>query len=282
MRTPHPGRTWYILFGIGAFLFFLLGAAAFHAIIGDADGCQLEGFVCLIVPTRADLYIHLLSYALMTPVMLTVVIFFDAWRRYRARMSALTRNLTALTIRDEKLEGLAARLGLANNVHLIDSEDRFCFCACLVSPRIYVSRAVKQTLSEEEMEAMLLHEKYHLDNYDPLKMWIGGIIVSASALAFTPLLKDLFRNYLIRKEIAADQHAIVYQGCRSGIAGTMQKLLQTLLPDETGPETLEYRVNYLVGRARAERIPFSHVALSLIAPTFLVATIVAPVVGFRL
>jgi beta-lactamase regulating signal transducer with metallopeptidase domain len=280
MKLLHPNRVLYVLFGIGAFLVLMVGAAAWHVLIdGNSLDCSMKGIICLFIPDRSDWYIHLISYALMSPFILAISLAFTAWRRQWTRLNLLTRNLAILTTNDSKLETAAFHLDLTDKVTLLDSTDFVCFCANFRSPRIYVSRPVVDALKTDELEALLLHEKFHLQNCDPLRILLGRLTVSA--LFFVPVLKDLFKRYLIRKEIAADQFAIRFQGQRRGIIGALQKLLeQQSYADSTGfavsgTEALKYRVDYMLGHKGQETITLRRLALSFIMPAFLIFSMVA-------
>ena len=125
-------------------------------------------------------------------------------------------------------------------------------------------------LASDELEALLLHEKCHLKNHDPLKILLGRL--TASALFFIPILKDLPKRYLIRKEIAADQSAILYRGSRRGIISALRKLLegQSCLGAKgfgvSGTEALKYRIDYLRQRRSNDKIGISHIFVSLMIP----------------
>ncbi len=282
MKTPHPGRTWSILFGLGAGTVFILGAAVWHALIqADPVGCAMPDLECWFVPTRADIGIHLISYALMTPLMAAMFFWFSVWRNQYSHLSALTGSLSGIAIRDDRLDSFADKMGLRGKVRMIDSDDALSFCAFLFSPRIFVSRAVVNSLTDRELEALLAHERYHLDNRDPLRIFLGRSLVTA--LFFAPVLKDLFRWYLIRKEIAADQAAIALQGQRAGIVGALRKLLEldteqksSLAITAGATEELRYRIAYILGRPEKERIELSHLLVSSAVPVLSVLSIVLP------
>ena len=282
VKTQHPGRSWYLLFGLGTFMVFALGAAACHALIqADPPDCDMNVIACLFIPTRSDLGVHLVSYALMTPLMAAMFFWFFAWRKQWVHVSRLTSSLSFLRANDDRLDVAAKRLGMEGKVHLLESEDFLCFCAFFLSPRIFVSSSVVGVVTAEELEALLLHEKSHLENRDPLKMFLGRSIVSS--LFFAPVLKDLFRRYLIRKEIAADQRAVTYQGQRRGIVGALRKLLEQDSVGRSGvavtagaTEELKYRINFILGRPDKGRIQLSHLLISSAVPVLALLSIFGP------
>lgn len=224
---------------------------------------------CLFIPEADDLSMHLISYALAIPIVLGAVLWFRAWRRQWVGMKRLTRSLENVAARDERVEITAARLGLGDRVRVIDLDDDLCFCGCFPRCRVYISRGLVERLTPDELEATLLHEKYHLENHDSLKMLLGQVTVSF--MFFTPVLKDLFRRYLIGKEIAADQKAIDYQGHRVAIVSTLQKMLAepetSSVPYFIGDaDALVPRVSQVSGHPFRDRIPAWHFAISLVAP----------------
>jgi beta-lactamase regulating signal transducer with metallopeptidase domain len=274
MKKPRPSRAWYALSGIGAFVVFMLGAAAWQMLLqADPTDCSLKGPVCLFIPDTSDWYIHLLSYVLMAPLMLALFLFLKTWRKQQDHLNTLTTNMASLTTRDARLDNIAQRLNLQDHVFLLDSDDCISFCTGFLSPRIYVSRAIVESLTAEELEALLLHERYHLTNRDPLRILLGELIVSG--LFFVPVLRDLFKRYLVKKEIAADQYAIQYQGNRHGIASTLNKLLQKEACDGTasfavsGTDALRDRIDNMLGRGTPEPIPWSHIAVSIGIPVII-------------
>jgi beta-lactamase regulating signal transducer with metallopeptidase domain len=136
-------------------------------------------------------------------------------------------------------------------------------------------------LTPEQLEALVLHEKYHMVNCDPLRILIGRLVVSA--LFFIPTLKDVFKRYLIEKEVAADQSAVFYQGHSHGIAGSLYKMLRET-PLAAGRsmayagEALNYRIDHLTGYDSPNKpsIPPLNLAMSLFIIAFLIFTILAP------
>ena len=286
MRGMYPNRAFKVLIGAGAILALLLGAAAYRAILaGCPDSAVKIDLTCLFLPTHTDLGIHLLSYAFIGTILLGASFWLVLWHRQRTGMALFTRNLVVLRASDSELELLTLRLGLKDKVSLLDSEVPLCFCAGFISPHIYLSRGMIDRLTTEQLEALLLHEKHHLENYDPLKTLLGRLV--ASALFFIPVLPDIFKRYLIEKEIAADQKAIRQQGHYRGIAGALNKLLRehSTVPAKGwavgGAEALEYRIDNLLGRPPQDihHIPLRHIITSFLITTVFVVTILVPLPG---
>ncbi len=286
MRTIYSDRTFKVLIGTGVVLALLLVVAAYRAILAGCPDVSDRGILaCLFLPTRTDLGIHLLSYAFMGMILLGTSSWLILLRRQWANMSSLIRNMALLQTPDNEIEQLTRHLGLQDKVYLLDSEAPLCFCAGFFSPHIYLSRETMEKLTPEQLEALLLHEKYHLEHYHPLKILLGRLIVSA--LFFIPVSKDLFKRYLIEKEIAADQSAIDCQGHRRGIAGALGKLVPEHATSPVagfivgGTDALSYRIDHVIGHTPqlGLHIPISHLVISFLITALTIAAILAPLSG---
>ncbi len=267
-------------------LALLLGVAVSRAVLaGCPDDHNVSTLACLFLPTHTDLGIHLLSYILLGTILLSITVGLVLWRRQWTGMRRLTGSLALLSAPDGDLKPLTRRLGLEDKVQLLDFEAPLCFCAGFISPHLYLSRWITENLTPEQLEALLLHEKYHLENYHPLKVLLGRLVVAT--IFFIPVLRDMLERYLIDKEIAADRSAIQYQGHRRGLAGVLDKLVQerSSTPIEGlavgATDALEYRIEYLMGHApqRVRPISFPHLVTSFLATAFILATILVPLSG---
>ena len=297
MRAVHSDRAFKVLIGAGATLALLFGTAVYRAILaGCPNGGGKIDFACLFLPTHTDLGTHLISYAFMGMIFLGVSFSLVLWCRQWTKMRLLNKNLVVLHVSDSRLGPLTWRLGLKDKVRLLDSKVPLCFCAGFISPHVYLSRGMVAKLTPEELDALLLHEKHHMENHDPLKILLGKLVVSS--FFFIPALRDVFKRYLIEKEIAADKSAIRYQGHSMGIAGALKKLVgeRSTTPAEGlavggaeglavgGAEALSYRIDHLMGHAsqRGFRFPIPSLITSFLITTLTIATILAPLPGSHL
>ena len=127
---------------------------------------------------------------------------------------------------------LFKKTGLQNKVYVISDSKIFSFCLGFISPKIYLSSAVLTKLNLAETEAVLLHEKYHLEHRDPLKILISQNI--KRALFFLPIFKDLNDGYIIGKELAADKKAIL-------VLENKKTLIEALIKIFTSQSELNYK-----------------------------------------
>ncbi len=120
----------------------------------------------------------------------------------------------------EPLSGLARRLGLDGRLLLVDDADAYAFTQGLTRPRIWLSMAMVDLLDEDELTAVLLHERHHLLQRDPLRVWLSRAV--AQGLFFVPAAAALRNAYLLAKEMEADAAS----KADAALAGALLKLLR--------------------------------------------------------
>lgn len=118
---------------------------------------------------------------------------------------------------------LLEKLQLADKTYFIENEKRFAFCLGVRSAKIYVSTGLLTCLTIEELEVVLRHERYHLNNRDTLTMLIASI--GESLLPFFPIFSDILANFRIEREIKADAEAIQGLGNKEPVISVLKKLL---------------------------------------------------------
>ena len=261
----------------------LLGAAVLRTLLaGCPDGCGMPEYQCLFMPHDIDWPTHLISYVFLGAAGLATGTGYLLWRRQLHRVRRMVRNLARLRVPEDELLPLLRRLDLVGKVVLVDSSDPLCFCAGFRSPLIYVSRGTLATLTGEELEALLIHEKHHLENRVPLKILFGRCLTSA--FFFIPYLRDLLQKYLVEAEIAADDHAIRRQGHAGGIIGAIEKLVTHPFTEASpgyavgATGALSYRIDHLAGNDTGCSFAcrFSHLAVSVFVTTLIVTAILHP------
>jgi hypothetical protein len=269
--------------GAAVVLVLLFGIAITRTMAaGCPDNSGYFDLACLFLPTHTDFGIHLLSYFLIGISLLSISFGLGLCQRQLRNTHSVLGRLPVVhpAIGQSKLP--SDRLSLTGKLHLLDSGAPLCFCTGLVSPSIYVSRGMVGKLQMEELEALLLHEKHHLENRDPLKMLLGNVL--SSTFFFIPVLRDILERWRVEKEIAADESAIRHQGHKRGIAGALTKLLDDhgmvtldgVASDST--ESLQYRIDHLTGSVhkRAQFLSRPHLVTSLLILTVILAILLAP------
>jgi Zn-dependent protease with chaperone function len=168
MRADSANRNFAALFGASllAGMFIVCGAV----------GCVL---VALVVAEVASDGIGSLSEGgRWTAAVFVAVIGAGAvvgLRSFARQLSAtrrLARRVAKLTLRanDARVAAAAKRVGMRRDVALVDSEESFSFAYGAFTPRVVVSSGLVEQASEDELAAVLEHERYHVRNLDPLKV----------------------------------------------------------------------------------------------------------------
>lgn len=197
---------------------------------------------------------HQLGYivfgALTVMVLMTiykfVFIFFE--------VEHLRANLRSYKKPTSRLHSLLRKIHLEGKVSVIQSEKPFAFCVGILHQKIYISTTLLFIMSKKELEAILLHEKYHLKNKDSLIMLFASIV--QSLFPFFPLTTDLLTQYKINREIEADWEAVQELGDTYPLVSVLKKFLSfpafslTTASSIANYETLEPRINALVKREK--------------------------------
>jgi hypothetical protein len=97
----------------------------------------------------------------------------------------------------------------SNMLIVIASSWGYAFTIGWFAPQIVVSTHLVKNLNEKELEAVILHEFYHLKNKHPLLLIIGEIL--SSTLSLLPLLKELTTKMRIVIEREADDYVFKHQ-----------------------------------------------------------------------
>lgn len=178
---------------------------------------------------------------------------------------------------------LVSTLGLRDKVSLVRNNKPFAFCHGIRHPKIYISTALFNMISASELEAILRHEKYHLEHKDPFIMLLAEI--AKSLFPFFPLLSDLIYNYQIEREIKADHRATYDLGDSRPLVSVLKKLLlcepikqYAFAPALADHETLEIRIKALVKKDHyLMKFNLLNVFISIVAIGVFVVIVVAPV-----
>src|SRR5581483_130700 len=81
---------------------------------------------------------------------------------------------------------LSNRVGLGGRIRVVPGN--FIFCEGIVRPKVVIGRELLRRFSAKELEAALLHESYHVRNFDPLRVLLAGTF--SKGLFFVPVVKE--------------------------------------------------------------------------------------------
>ncbi len=200
-RYPQPVRsvlTTSTLFAVLCFLGFvsmlfstitLVGSL----VVGPAPGSILEA-CCGTVLARLSV-----GWLLFAAVALAA--FFVVVRTARSlwRLIAAGRRVKALRRVSEPIvaSGVSCRM--------YEDSRPLAFCAGLLRPEVYVSRAAVEEMSPDVLRVVMAHEEHHRVNRDPLRRAIARTL--AEGFFFLPVLGQVGQKYLALSEIRADRAA---------------------------------------------------------------------------
>lgn len=236
----------------------------------------------ILIPGSGDLYIHLVSYALLALLLGGACrALWRAARQLRRTRRFVAARLATPGARSTRLVRAARRAGLAGRCDLVADARPLAFCHGLRRPRVVVSTGLLALLEGPELEAVLRHEAYHAVSRDPLRLVTADFLTSACF--FLPLLGPLRDRYVVAAELAADRHAVRGMGAERSLAAALCKLL--LAPARATPAAasgataaLALRVDALLGEAVAPRPRWHPGALlgTVAAAAVLALLLVAP------
>lgn len=149
------------------------------------------------------------------------------------------------------LREVVNELGLDGKVVEVREQSPTVFCYGFFQPKICVSDGLISALSREELRAVLLHERCHLLNRDPLKLFC--LKLGEQFLFFVPGFKILVRQYITYSEMAADEDVVAGDNEKISLAGALFKIInqeeQTMLRNGLAlsffGSVIEERVNRL-------------------------------------
>ena len=156
--------------------------------------------------------------------------------------------------------GIVGSLDKHPAVRVIEDPRPQAFCAGYLRPAVYVSQRTLDLLADDELEAVLEHERQHLRVRDPLRFACGRVL--GQALFFVPVLRPLCDRYRDLAELRADDAAIrASAGQKAPLASALLAFEASGPPDVAGisPE----RVDSLLGKPARWRLPSGLMAASL-------------------
>jgi Zn-dependent protease with chaperone function len=196
------------------------------ALCGLASVAFFSGDRCVGAPWGChteDIFLDLAPMILtaLVPLLLFVGLGLRAGiRQYRRTREAL-RWVLCLPRRSPSrvLQTVAAELGIARRIDVVESADLEAFCYGLLRPRICVTSGLVQALSVPELDAVLRHERHHLERRDPLRTLLWTVLDGACWW-----LDDGSASARLRRELAADR-VVIEAGRRHDLARALLKLL---------------------------------------------------------
>lgn len=107
---------------------------------------------------------------------------------------------------DPQLDAVARRARLTGRLVVTEDRRAYAFCAGFRIPRVYVSEGLLDLLTLPEIEAVLRHEARHIQQGDPLRLFLVNLL--SVLLSPFPAISTWIERTRIRMELAADEAAL--------------------------------------------------------------------------
>ncbi|MEK7186269.1 MAG: M56 family metallopeptidase [Patescibacteria group bacterium] len=265
-------------------LFLLLGTFLLFALQKFSPLLTHAVYYCQSLIINADM-IPIPYYLSIIPVSFLFLIFTISLIKFfilTAKIQVLKHTLRGKVTAERTVNTLIKSLGLKNKTVVVNSNEKFAFCLGVMIPKIYISTGLLSHLTKKELEAVLRHEQYHLENHDTFTMIVAS--VAHSLFPFFPLVSDLINKYRIDREIRADKFAVSKIGDQYPLVSVLKKLLAFPAVEAVAvaaiadQDTLEPRIYSLVNKPYIRRqFKLRHLFITIFSSLVFVAIIVMPV-----
>lgn len=286
LSSAHRNATliFVAMFGIGGGLLALLAATLFmfaETLLPHVVEFCLTIWNALSVQLAYRLMFLGLVILALSVLAFTARVTWRAWltRQYVHKLLGAKQGASA------KLTRVLDGLELAACVDVVATAQPFAFSYGWRKPRVLITRGLVETLDEQELLSVLAHEKYHLEQHEPLKILIARAL--RDAIIFFPILNDLVENYVLLQEIAADQTALARGATREALASALLKVFRSPTWDALGVGAYSpfgERVQHLAEPHRKFnwRISWVRLLVSVVAVILLVLAVLHPMAPMAL
>ncbi|RJR28098.1 M56 family peptidase [Candidatus Microgenomates bacterium] len=167
----------------------------------------------------------------------------------------------------DNLRAIISKHDLSNEfVSVVRNTKLTAYTIGLLRPKIIVSKALTVKLSQNQLEAVVLHELYHLRNHHVLWLLLSRLI--SSLFFFIPLIEYFARQLKTEFELAADAFVVEKQKTKDHLCGSLALNIQyagSVIPHfATSP--IEKRVESLIGnKITLEKIGTRQLSVSLLS-----------------
>ncbi|MBA3414484.1 MAG: M56 family metallopeptidase [Chloroflexia bacterium] len=232
----------------------MVGALALGRLAGGIGHVGELALGCLLAPLAAlDAAAHLGTLAttglagFAATAMAAAVV--RQWVQARAVSQAVDR--ARLSSLPPSVAAAAVAVGVPERVDLVDARRPFAFVYGWRHPRICVSTGLVDRFSAGELQAALLHERWHVMRRDPMRLTLASAV--RAGLCFLPPFRTRAEQYVVAVEIAADRFVVTQMGDARWLAGALLRLQPGTVSPGLGGQ-LEPRIAALVdGTSERER-----------------------------
>lgn len=232
------------------------------------------------IPHYLSFIPSLILFSILLTVLLKLVFAYRHINKTRIR-------LTTVVVSSKKLTKILIKLKIFENTLLVKDKIPFAFCFGIRHPKIYISTAMLKITEQKELEAILLHEKHHLQKKDTFTMLLAS--VAQSLFPFFPFISDLLLNFKIEKELQADREVIRQLGTSESLISVLRKLLSeksynlVLAASIAEGDTLEPRIQFLLkSKDYVKKFRLRNIVISLFFVAVFALLLLTPVEAVNL
>jgi Zn-dependent protease with chaperone function len=221
MRTEQKYLFFWLVALLLSFAYFMLLATKFSSLsIGHLIQTCLTG-ISSIIHFSGDLMpliiAPLAGLALLTIILKVSFSFIKTQTKLSQVVGRRTLNLP------QKIKPLLLKHGiLESEIVVVRSPQRFAYTIGFLSPQIILSTSLILALTPKELEAVILHEQYHLKQSHPLLFFIGEIV--SSILFLLPIFEEFFNQMKFRFEVEADGFVLKNQRTSRYLLSSLQTI----------------------------------------------------------
>jgi Zn-dependent protease with chaperone function len=247
MASPDRALATVVLTAAALAGFLALVVAEVVVFSVGSPGLSARTVRCLVSPLSSlDTVVHASAVAFTTLAFLPLMVGLRAARRMHQCIARLRHaTMTAKLGSSAPVLAAAAAAGVAGRVDVVHAVAPMAFSYGWVRPRICVSTGLVGRLTGPELEAVLLHEAWHVSQRDPLRLLVAQTI--GTTFGAVPEIRRLVRLHALTTEVAADRHVVRAMGQTQPLAGALMKVAEPATGTPRLADTLENRVSALVG-----------------------------------
>lgn len=193
------------------------------------------------------------------------------------RLKKLLNN--EMKLASTKLKNLLEKHSISSNqVKIVRYEKPLAVTYGIFKQKILISDWILNNLSDKEIEAILLHEIYHIKNKHLPIYFLGQ--ATATILFYLPVISGVVNNIKFRLEREADKYTQQKQNTAKHLKSA---LIKTLLGDETlsllpnfSLKLYEDRLNHIEGQKQQKIVSKKQLVLSLFSILILMTLFMFP------
>ena len=221
-------------------------------------------FISPLSPLTTNIIISVIAVYLLWIMTKFFLIFFNTFN--------LLANVTKNVNIEEKYLRRLRKLNIDEHTIIINGKSPEAFCFGFIFPKIYFSTKIFDTLKDQEIQAIWIHENYHRTHAHPIKRLVHNITILFYPVF--PLIKDLVETQTIKDEILADQAALK-NFKKKYLLSSLKKMIiannyATSIAFFAGYETLLQRIDFINNHKVKRTSYFKSSLLSLMSMILLI------------